>query len=264
MAAEPLAIGTPPPSEKPSPSKASPVLAAVADAEIADFLKSAGLPVWRHSNWWRSMMIRLEIRARIKRLSSAPRRSLSAVAYVVGRKYPWLQGRGACQAMLQARWEDIEYFDDSWRQRISQMADFIPANATVMDLGCGREWLREIVGPENYTGVDYRRRGEGTVICDFNKGQFPDLRRDVAFVSGCLEYVTDHRWFIAQICEKVDMCIISYCPIETHRDLVARRRVGWVNDLTIDEIKREFGEHRFNLSTETVTLRNAILVFKRG
>jgi hypothetical protein len=40
MAAEPLAISAPPP-EKPSPSKASPVLAAVADAEIVELLKEA-------------------------------------------------------------------------------------------------------------------------------------------------------------------------------------------------------------------------------
>jgi hypothetical protein len=176
-----------------------------------------------------------------------------------------LQELGVWKVMVQAHWTDIEYFDESWRQRVNQMAGFIPANATVMDLGCGKGWLSEIVGSENYTGVDYRPRRENTIVYDFNKRQFPDLRSDVAFVSGCLEYVTDYRWFVAQICEKMKLCILSYCPLETHRDLVARRRVGWVNDLTIDEIKREFGKHRFNLSAETVTpTQNVILVFKRG
>ena len=167
--------------------------------------------------------------------------------------------------MIQAHWEKIEYFDDAWRQRVNQMAEFIPKSATVMDLGCGREWLKEIVGLKNYTGVDYRSRAENTVVCDFNKKQFPEFRRDVAFVSGCLEYVTDYRWFIAQICEKANMCILSYCPLEMHPDLGARRRAGWVNDLTIDDIKREFDKHHFVLSAETVTpTRNAILVFKQG
>jgi hypothetical protein len=194
---------------------------------------------------------------------SMPRRSLSSAIYRLGRKYPWLQELGVWKAWIQTRWKDIEYFDDSWKQRINEMARYIPANATVMDLGCGTEWLRQIVGPGNYTGVDYRRRGENTVVCDFNKGQFPGLRRDVAFVSGCLEYVTDYRWFIAQICENANVCILSYCSLEMHPDPVARRRAGWVNDLTIDGIKREFGKHRFNLSAETVTLGNTILVFKR-
>lgn len=193
-----------------------------------------------------------------------PRRIFSSAAYALGRKCPWLQEYGMWKAMIQANWKDIEYFDDSWRQRINRMAGFIPAKATVMDLGCGRQWLRDIVGPQNYTGVDYRPRGENTVVCDFNKRQFPDFRRDVAFVSGCLEYVTDYRWFIAQICEKANMCILSYCSLEMHPDLVARRRVGWVNNLTIDEIKREFGKHRFTMSSETVALGNTILVFNCG
>ena len=41
MAAEPLEISAPPPPEKPSPGKASPVLAAVTDAEIVELLKEA-------------------------------------------------------------------------------------------------------------------------------------------------------------------------------------------------------------------------------
>jgi hypothetical protein len=193
------------------------------------------------------------------------RRALSSVVSRLGRKYPRLQKLGVWKALTQARWKDIEYFDETWRHRIKQMAAYIPANASVMDLGCGKGWLREIIDPERYTGIDYRPRGEGTLVCDFNKRQFPDLWRDVAFVSGCLEYVKDYRWFITQICGKTKLCILSYCPLETHPDLVTRRRVGWVNDLTIDDIKREFAGHRFNLSAETVTPnQNAILVFERG
>ena len=192
------------------------------------------------------------------------RRRVSSLAYALGRKYPGLQQRSLWRRMVQARWHDIEHFDDVWRVRIRQMAEFIPANATVMDLGCGPGWLGEIVDPRSYTGVDYLPRKEDTVVCDFNKRQFPEFRRDVAFVSGCLEYIEDYRWFIAQICDKTDVCILSYCLVEIHQDLAARRRAGWVNDLTLDQIKREFGCHSFRVSAETITpTRNAIVVFRR-
>lgn len=192
------------------------------------------------------------------------KRCVSSLAYALG-KNAGLQQRGLWWRMVQARWQDIEYFDDAWRARIRQMAEFIPANATVMDLGCGPGWLREIVGARSYTGVDYLPRKEDTVVCDFNKRQFPEFRRDVAFVSGCLEYIDDYRWFIAQICDKAGMCILSYCPVEIHQDLAARRRAGWVNDLTLDDIKREFVRHSFRLSAETATpTGNAIMVFQRG
>lgn len=192
------------------------------------------------------------------------KRCVSSLACALGRKYAGLQQRGLWR-MVQARWQDIEYFDDAWRARIRQMAEFIPANATVMDLGCGPGWLREIIDARSYTGVDYRPRKEDTVVCDFNKRQFPEFQRDVAFVSGCLEYVHDYRWFIAQICDKADVCILSYCLVEIHQDLAARRRAGWVNDLTLDDIKREFVRHSFRLSAETATpTGNAIMVFQRG
>lgn len=196
---------------------------------------------------------------------SGLRRSLSSVAYILGRACPPLQESGLWKAAAQVRWKDIEYFDDTWKQRVRQMAAYIPANATVMDLGCGRGALREIIAPANYTGVDYRERGENTVVCDFNKREFPDLRRDVAFVSGCLEYIEDVPWFVAQICDRTNMCVLSYCTLETHGDLMGRRKAGWVNDLTADEIKREFAQHHFSLSAEDATpTRNAIFVFQRA
>jgi len=166
---------------------------------------------------------------------------------------------------MQVCWKDIEYFDDSMRQRVEQMAAYIPANATVMDLGCGERTLSRMIGSATYVGVDYRSRGENTVVCDFNKRQFPDLRCDVAFVSGCLEYVTDHRWFIGQICDKVAMCVLSYCTLESFPDRLNRRRLGWVNDLTSHHIKQEFAKNRFHLSAEDITpTQNAIFVFQRS
>jgi hypothetical protein len=192
------------------------------------------------------------------------KKAISLIAYHLGQRWPALQKFDVWRSMIQTHWPDIEYFDDSWRERIRFMAKFIPAGTTVLDLGCGKRWLSELVGEDNYTGVDYRARGENTVVCDFNKRQFPELRRDVAFVSGCLEYVSDHRWFIAQICEKADICILSYCPTETHPDLSARRRLGWVNDLTVSDIRQEFGRHQFGLAAETATpTQNAVLVFRR-
>jgi hypothetical protein len=198
---------------------------------------------------------------RLRRL----RKGLSSLVYILGRVHRPLQKYRLWITLVQTRWRDIEYFDDTFRQRVNQMAEFVPKNATVMDLGCGKCWLREIVGSEHYTGIDYRPRGEETIICDFNERQFPEIRRDVAFVSGCLEYIDDYQWFIQKICEAARMCILSYCPVESYADLGARRRAGWVNHLTIEDIKREFCARGFYLSAEAVTpLQNAILVLSRS
>lgn len=193
------------------------------------------------------------------------RRTLAARSALLAQRIPWLRRWDVVRALAQTDWKNIEYFDRSWRLRVEQMARFIPAEASVMDLGCGERWLSEIVGSERYTGVDYRSRSPDTVVCDFDRDEFPDIFRDVAFVSGCLEYVRDYPRFIAEICRRTSLCILSYCPIDTHRDFVGRRRAGWRNDLTIDAIDREFGRHGFAKTREELTAsRNAVLVFRRA
>ncbi|MBK9568932.1 MAG: hypothetical protein IPO53_02690 [Chitinophagaceae bacterium] len=42
------------------------------------------------------------------------------------------------------KWQDIEYFDDKWKERIEQMARFIKNGSSVIDLGCGPMWLKRI------------------------------------------------------------------------------------------------------------------------
>ena len=71
-------------------------------------------------------------------------------------------------------WKDIEYFDDKWKLRIDKMSKYIERNDSVMDLGCGKMWLKKHLHETNlYIPVDYKNRGEGTIICEFNKNEFP-------------------------------------------------------------------------------------------
>ena len=46
------------------------------------------------------------------------------------------------------KWQDIEYFDDKWKERIEQMARFIKNGSTVIDFGCGPMWLKEYLPSE--------------------------------------------------------------------------------------------------------------------
>jgi SAM-dependent methyltransferase len=49
----------------------------------------------------------------------------------------------------------------------------------------------------NYIGIDFVKRSDKTIICDFNKFEFPDVRdADIVFVMGCYEWVRDGRWLL--------------------------------------------------------------------
>lgn len=142
-------------------------------------------------------------------------------------------------------WRQVERFDLSWKNRIRVMATFIPEGSTVMDLGCGPMWLKEFLPLGcSYIGVDYIPRCGNCIVADFNKGEFPNCKADVAFVSGCLEYIVQPDAFMSKISDAVPFCILSYCSLEYFPVISERRSRAWINDLTLPaltEIARQKG-----------------------
>ncbi len=133
------------------------------------------------------------------------------------------------------------------------MSEFIPAGSSVIDLGCGRMWLKQFLNGNTYYGVDYTDRGEGTIICDFNQGEFPTEHADVAFVSGCLEYIENYKWFVNCIGQNSQSCVISYCTMERFSNKPVRRELAWVNDLTRADLIELFSGIGMKLVEEKVT-----------
>lgn len=132
------------------------------------------------------------------------------------------------------------------------MAEFIQPNERVIDFGCGQMSLKEYLPKEcHYIGVDYKARSAETIVCDFNAYQFPEDGADVAFVSGCLEYIRDYEWFVKQLCRQSDKVIVSYCTMENFPDISERIGRTWVNHLTHDEIINLFAKNDFKISGKT-------------
>lgn len=163
-------------------------------------------------------------------------------------------------------WKDIEYFNEEWKNRIKLMSTYIEKNSTIIDLGCGEMWTKEFLPLGcNYYAVDYKKRSNDTIICDFNNYQFPNLNVDISFVSGCLEYIDDYLWFIKQITCFSNKCILSYCTIENFPDINDRKKKTWVNNLSRNEIVNIFKSAGFSLINEDVTIsKNVIFVFKKN
>ena len=147
------------------------------------------------------------------------------------------------------KWADIEYFSESWKDRIKVMASYIPQGSKlVVDLGCGKMWLKEFLPPGcSYYGVDYTDRGEGSHVCDLNAGTFPDVNPDVVFISGCLEYINDYHWLVGEVANRCKRCIISYCTLENVPSLEERKNLTWVNNLTDSEFLAVFTSKKMKL-----------------
>lgn len=161
-----------------------------------------------------------------------------------------LPGKPAPAAAVRT-WKDIEYFEDSWINRIRMMAEFLPDGTTVMDLGCGQMGLPKVKTLKTYIPIDYCKRNEETRVCDFNKKQFPAEKAEYTFVSGCLEYVNDPDWFISRIAKASNHCVISYCSTDGFPDKAARTRLVWVNHLSRQEVIDLFERHGMKLEKES-------------
>ena len=147
-------------------------------------------------------------------------------------------------------WKDIEYFDESWLDRIKLMSGYISSGKTVMDLGCGKMWLKAMIPDSKYFPVDYKKRDDTTIVCDFNKLEFPDFPVDVTFISGCLEYIENYKWFIKEISSHSHRCIVSYCTIESIPNIAIRRKRAWKNDLKREELIEAFEKNSMKIKFE--------------
>jgi hypothetical protein len=161
-------------------------------------------------------------------------------------------------------WNEIEYFHESWKNRIKTMAAYIHNNSSVLDLGSGKEWLREFLPAQvRYTAVDYCDRGTSNLVCDFNLYQFPGTRADYAFISGCLEYIVDYNWFAEKVCAQAGTVIVSYNTKELVPDEQERKGLAWKNHLTESELVQLFTSKQMRLDLVDRSIsKNTIFIFK--
>lgn len=145
-----------------------------------------------------------------------------------------------------ARWLDPNTFMSIWDKRAKRAAEFIPSGSTVLDLGCGKMGIRGFL-PKGcrYIGCDLTPRSEDTVLCDFNRGEFPNNEAGVATVItmlGLLEYITDMPGFFSNLrAHKPRLVIASYHPRDVFKE---KRPEEWLSQLSERELLEFFeGAH---------------------
>lgn len=178
-----------------------------------------------------------------------------------------------CECGLETyEWKDIEYFDVSFDKRTAALIDLLDQDQrieSVLDIGCGlgfaKKYLRQIRGGNiKYTGLDYRRRDEETVICDLNKHEFVEQNYDLFIVAGCLEYVEDVEWFFKQFSRCKKSALISYRTMEYNSNFDVRKKNAWKNNLYRVDIISKMRDNGFFLNKEQLYKNKTVLFhFKR-
>lgn len=100
--------------------------------------------------------------------------------------------------------------------RYAKLLNLLPTNTkkfppvrSILDLGCGMQYLKEVIKHDfkfknaKYLGVDLYAHKDDTLVCDFNKKEFPKLTKDYDLIvcAGLFEYIVDLEFLIERICE---------------------------------------------------------------
>ncbi len=170
----------------------------------------------------------------------------------------WFGGEGIPACYLINSWEENAHkynFDGKegpWDNRYKEMITLLdPKCSTLMDCGAGNMSLRRMINTEiKYYPVDNIPRYSETIVCDFNKGNFPDIYVDTAVACGILEYITVPEVFIKNLCEHSKMVLLSYSSLNLRPDISYRLSLGWKNHFTEGEIIKIFYQNKFILKDE--------------
>ena len=137
------------------------------------------------------------------------------------------------------RWSRKENLATQWDARAATAAKFIPGGSSVLDIGAGAMALGSLLSPGcTYQPADVVERRPGCFVVDLNRREFPPGTYDWVTFLGVLEYIHDLRWPLEQAAKAAPRMIVTYCT-DIGADPQIRRGLGWVNDLSADDFRRE-------------------------
>lgn len=149
-------------------------------------------------------------------------------------------------------WRDLEH-STTWGMhtgRVKLIAEWVPPNArSVADYGAGKLSLRHLLAPSTaYYPVDYVKRSEDTIVCDFDQDPLPDLQTEVSVCTATLVFIVQAERLLEHICTHTSrLIILSYVLLETFSGVEGRRASGYISDLTEDTIRIILEKHGFYL-----------------
>lgn len=157
-----------------------------------------------------------------------------------------------------APWQPVAAAPGDW---VALAAQFIPAGARVLDLGCRATALRKIL-PHGcaYIGCDAVSHDSNTLVCDLDRGDFPAdtaVGIDVIVMLGLLDRVPDADALFAHLRRANCTVVLSIQPADFAADTSSagsNRRYG-LYDLT-----RLFDRHGFRIECSVSAGQGMMLI----
>lgn len=148
-------------------------------------------------------------------------------------------GGGAFRETSINTWKSSFNYDVEFKQRSQILLDLLSQEEkknlrSVLDLGCGIQYFKDVLRENGlapiYCGVDLYPHKEDNILCDFNKGEFPNFSKqgfDLIVCAGLFEYIVDLQGLVNKICAlSPNHILCSY-----NFDGISLQNSIWVNRL---------------------------------
>lgn len=147
-------------------------------------------------------------------------------------------------------WESLDQERDYsiWNNRTGIALEMLETDCkSILDLGAGGMCSLNFISPEiAYYPVDFFKRYPETIVCDLNKGEFPEQKVDCVLALGILQYIEPAEKLIENICNCCNSVIFSYSTIlEASRNFAGRQRRGVRNNYKLVDIIKMFIRNDF-------------------
>ena len=143
------------------------------------------------------------------------------------------------------------------------MSKLIPDCASLMDLGCRKEKSVEALCPEGvkYFPVDYKRHDKKVIACNFNKGEFPDVKVDTCLCAFTAEFVELLPQFLGNMCRAARKQILMLCrPVDREVNPTYRWENPFQTDFTEEFLIKTMAQNNFQLKAENPVPDNSAII----
>jgi len=134
---------------------------------------------------------------------------------------------GRLRDLLEDRWSGV---DNRWSDRLELVASHVPNGAKVLDLGAGKQGLKELLPSCTYTPADLPD-------FDMNANRFPQGRWDVVVAAGVLEYADRPQEVLKAVRRLAPTTLLTYQTM-SGKVTRGRARSGFHNHLSRTSLER--------------------------
>lgn len=117
---------------------------------------------------------------------------------------------------------------ERWVKRMKIASGLVPCGTSVTDLGGGLGDLYwSMRGECDYVSIDLKPWTDKTLVADFNRGEFPPVRKaDFIVCLGLIEYIEYPETFLESIKKYGDVLVISY-RTDSDGGMTRKNRMGF-------------------------------------